>query len=265
MEQKIIKKNNVRFLGNGSKTILFVHGYGCDQSMWRYITPSFENDYKIILIDLVGSGYSDTSFYDFDKYTKLDAYADDIIEICYELKLSNVILVGHSVSATICTIACNKAPKLFDKLIMICPSPKYINDEGYLGGFTKADIDMLLESLDTNHLTWSHNVAPLIMSNNDRPELKEEWETSFCRMNPSISKHFAKVIFLGDNRKDFLKLKTQSLTIQSKNDSLVPLDVRKYLDAQMLNSTLTVLDTSGHCPHLSNPDLTIKAMRAFLN
>jgi sigma-B regulation protein RsbQ len=195
MQQIITKKNNIRFLGKGTKTLLFVHGYGCDQSMWRNLVPKFEDKFKIILIDLVGSGESDSSFYDFKLYNTLDSYASDIIDICKEFNLSDIVLIGHSVSATICALACIQEPQLFSKLIMVCPSPRYINDEGYNGGFNRGDIDDLLESLDTNYNTWSHSVAPLIMSNLDRPELSDEWKSSFCKNRPIYFKAFCQGYF----------------------------------------------------------------------
>ncbi len=264
MLKTILARNYINIHGDGSKVILFVHGYGCDQHMWRFITPYFKDDYKIVLIDLVGSGKSDEKAYDFDKYGSLEGYADDILEICEVLDLKDVIFVGHSVSAIIGLLTALKRPSLFKKLIMIGPSPRYINDDEYFGGFSQEDIDELLETLDANFLGWSSAMAPVIMGNADRPELAEELEHSFCQNNPEIARHFAKVTFLGDNRSDLDKLRTETLIIQSKSDAIASLKIGQYVHAHIAESKLVVLDSTGHCPHLSAPDQTIEAMKHYL-
>lgn len=264
MLEKLITKNNITIHGTGSKSMFLVHGYGCDQNMWRFITPQFKNDYKIILIDLVGSGKSDEKSYDYDKYSSLEGYATDVIEICDVLGLKNVCLVGHSVSAMIAALAALKRPSLFKKLIMIGPSPRYINDDNYFGGFSQNDINNLMETLDSNYLGWSSAMAPVIMGNPDRPELAAELEDSFCQNNPEIARHFAKVTFLGDNRNDLKKLTTDTLIIQSKNDAIASLKVGQFVHDNIAKSKLVVLETTGHCPHLSAPNLTIKAMKKYL-
>jgi sigma-B regulation protein RsbQ len=264
MIEDLIAKNNITILGTGSTYILLVHGYGCDQNMWRYIVPQFKDNYKIILIDLVGSGKSDENAYDFDKYSSLEGYADDIVEICDALHLKDFCLVGHSVSAIIGALVALKRPALLTKLVMICPSPRYINDGNYFGGFSQNDIDELMETLDSNYLGWSSTIAPIIMGNPDRPELAAELVHSFCQNNPEIAKHFAKVTFLGDNRKDLQKLTTETLIIQSKTDMIASNEVGKYVHDNITNSELVTLDTNGHCPHLSAPDETIEAMKEYL-
>jgi sigma-B regulation protein RsbQ len=264
MLEKIIARNNIKILGTGSKSMFLVHGYGCDQNMWRYITPEFKDDYKIILIDLVGSGKSDVNSYDYDKYSSLEGYATDIIEICDVLNLKDVCLVGHSVSSIIGLLAAIKRPALFKKLIMIGPSPRYINDAEYFGGFSQNDIDDLIATLDANYLGWSSAMAPIIMGNPDRPELAAELEESFCQNNPKIARHFAKVTFLGDNRNDLKKLKTDALIIQSKTDAIASLKVGQFVHEHIANSSLVVLETTGHCPHLSEPNKTIEAMKQYL-
>jgi sigma-B regulation protein RsbQ len=264
MLKKLIKKNNITILGTGSRSMLLVHGYGCDQNMWRHITAQFEDDYKIILIDLVGSGKSDDDAYDYDKYSSLEGYADDIVEICDALNLKDVCFVGHSVSAMIGVLAALKRPSLFKQLIMICPSPRYINDDHYYGGFSQNDIDELMETLDSNYLGWSSAMAPVIIGNADRPELAEELEQSFCQNNPEIAQHFAKVTFLGDNRSDLEKLTNKTLIIQSKTDAIASNEVGEYVHANISNSELVTLDTTGHCPHLSAPNETIEAMKEYL-
>jgi len=244
--------------------MFLVHGYGCDQNMWRFIIPQFKDDYKIILIDLVGSGKSDENSYDYDKYSSLEGYADDVLEICDALNLKDVYLVGHSVSAMIAALAAIKRPALFKKLIMIGPSPRYINDDDYFGGFSQKDIDDLMETLDSNYLGWSSAMAPVIMGNADRPELAAELEESFCQNNPEIARHFAKVTFLGDNRNDLKKLTTDTLIVQSKIDAIASVKIGQFVHDNISNSKLVVLETTGHCPHLSAPNLTIEAMKQNL-
>ena len=264
MLQKLVARNNITIQGTGSKSMFLVHGYGCDQNMWRYITPQFKEDYRIILIDLVGSGKSDENAYDYDKYSSLEGYADDIIEICDALNAKDVCFVGHSVSAMIGVLAAIKRPTLFEKLIMIGPSPRYINDAVYFGGFSQNDIDDLMETLDSNYLGWSSAMAPVIMGNSDRPELAAELEESFCQNNPEIAKHFAKVTFQGDNRSDLSKLTTDTLIIQSKEDAIASVKVGQYVHENIANSKLEILETTGHCPHLSGPNQTIEAMKKHL-
>ena len=264
MKNNVIVRNNVTIQGSGEKTILFANGYGCDQNMWRFITPAFENSFKLILFDHVGSGNADQSAYDYDKYNSLEGYANDIIEICRELSLSNVILVGHSVSSVIIMLAAIKEPELFNKLIMVAPSPCYINQDDYFGGFSKEDIDELVDSLESNYLGWASAITPVIMGTPDKPELTEELTNSFCRNNPDISKHFAKVTFLSDNREDLTKFKQDTLIIQCSKDVIAPIQVGKYMHKMIPHNKLVIIEATGHCPHLSNPKQTIQAMKEFL-
>jgi sigma-B regulation protein RsbQ len=264
MLKTIIDRNNITIHGTGRKSMFMVHGYGCDQNMWRFITPQFRDDYKIILIDLVGSGKSDENSYDYDKYSSLEGYADDIIEICDALNLEDICFVGHSVSAMIGLLAAIKKTSLFNKLIMIGPSPRYINIKNYFGGFSQNDIDDLMETLDSNYLGWSSAMASVIMDNADRPELAAELEESFCQNNPKIARHFARVTFLGDNRSDLKKLTTDTLIIQSKTDAIASIKVGQFVHDNISNSKLEVLETTGHCPHLSAPSQTIEAMKKHL-
>jgi sigma-B regulation protein RsbQ len=264
MTTNIKARNNIKIQGTGSTSMFLVHGYGCDQNMWRFITPEFKEDYKIILIDLVGSGKSDKNAYDYEKYSTLEGYANDIIEICDDLNLQDVCYVGHSVSAVIGLLAVVKRPELFKKLIMIGPSPHYMNTDDYLGGFSRSDINDLMETLDSNYLGWSSAMASVIMGNADRPELAAELEESFCQNNPKIAKHFAKVTFLGDNRSDLARLTTDTLIIQSKIDAIASIEVGQFVHDQITNSKLVVLETTGHCPHLSAPKETVEAMKHYL-
>lgn len=260
----VLKRNNVVVTGRGETPMLFAHGYGCDQNMWRFVVPAFLDDYKIILFDHVGFGQSEIDDYSPRKYGSLQAYADDILEICQALNLKEVIFVGHSVSAMIGILAANKAPRLFQKLVLIAPSPRYINDATYTGGFEREAIMGILESLDGDYLSWSHSMAPIIMGNADRPELGNELTASFCQSNPEISRNFAYLTFLSDGREDVKKVKTSSLIVQCQEDVIAPLEVGQYMHQTMANSKLVVIDATGHCPNLSAPDETIAAMKDFL-
>jgi sigma-B regulation protein RsbQ len=259
-----LERNNVKVEGRGHTPMVFAHGFGCDQHMWRFITPAFKNDYKIVLFDHVGAGNSDYGAYNRTKYNTLQGYANDLLEILEELALEDVLFVGHSVSAMIGVLAAIKAPERFQKLVLIGPSPCYINDGAYVGGFSREDIEGLLDSLDSNYLGWSSAMAPVIMGNPDRPELGEDLTNSFCRTNPEIAKHFAQVTFLSDNRVDLPKLATEALILQCSEDVIAPLEVGQYVHHQVPNSRLVVLRATGHCPHVSEPEETIAAIKSFL-
>jgi sigma-B regulation protein RsbQ len=244
--------------------MLFAHGFGCDQNMWRHIAPEFVDEYRVVLFDHVGAGGSDLLAYDRAKYSSLDGYAADVLEICRELELRDVIFVGHSVSAMIGVLAAASEPERFAKLILVGPSPRYIDDEGYEGGFTREDIDGLLDSLDSNFLGWSHTYAPAIMGRPDRPELGEELTNSFCRTDPEIARHFARVTFLSDNRSDLGRVDTPSLVLQCSDDIIAPLSVGEYVHEHLANSELVQMQAKGHCPNLSAPEETVEAIRKFL-
>ena len=261
----VVKRNNVILKGKGKEVIMFAHGFGCDQNMWRYITPAFEENYKIVLFDHVGAGASDLKAYSKVKYESLEGYADDILEIAQELKLEDIIFVGHSVSAVMGIIAAQKKPKLFKSLILVGPSPSYINEGDYTGGFTRSQIDELLESLDQNHLGWSMTMAPVIMGNPERKELGEELANSFCRTDPEIAKHFARTTFLTDKRSILSNSITPSLILQCSNDVIAPIAVGEYMHRHMANSKLVIMKATGHCPNLSAPGETIQAITDFLN
>ena len=210
-----VKRNNVRVSGKeGGQPMLFAHGFGCDQHMWRYVTPAFEADYRIVLFDHVGAGRSDHTAYSPSKYSTLSGYADDVLEICAELELTDVIFVGHSVSSMIGVLAAARQPERFAKLVLVGPSPRYINDDGYVGGFTREDIEELLDSLDSNYLGWSRAMAPVIMGVPERPELGEELTDSFCRTDPEIARRFARVTSLSDNRDDLASVNVPTLVLQ---------------------------------------------------
>jgi sigma-B regulation protein RsbQ len=260
----VLSRNNVKVQGRGKQPMIFSHGYGCDQNMWRFITPAFEDRYKIILFDHVGHGKSNAMTFDQTKYGSLQGYADDVLAICRELDLKDVIFVGHSVSAMIGALAAIQEPERFDRLILIGPSPRYIDDGDYVGGFKPEDIEGLLDFLDSNHLGWSSTMAPVIMGNPDRPELGEELTNSFCRTDPEIAKHFARVTFLSDNRADLPSVKTKALILQCSQDAIAPEVVGRYMHQNLQDSELVLMKATGHCPNLSAPEETIAAMEAFL-
>lgn len=260
-----ITRNNAIVKGTGTQAIMFAHGYGCDQNMWRYVTPAFEEDYKIILFDHVGGGGSDLTSYTYDKYDKLEGYAEDIIELSKELDLNEIIFVGHSVSALIGIIASIQSPELFKSLILVGPSPSYINDADYVGGFTREQIDELLEALDNNHLGWSISMAPVIMGNPEREELSEELANSFCRMNPSIAKQFARTTFLSDKREILSQVIIPTLILQCSNDVIAPEEVGNYMNQRIANSQLVLMKATGHCPNLSAPEETITIIKEYLS
>jgi sigma-B regulation protein RsbQ len=261
---QVLQRNNVTVLGEGTQPMVLAHGYGCDQHMWRFITPAFAADYRIVLFDHVGAGRSDLAAYDPQKYSSLQGYADDVLEICTQLQLRDVVFVGHSVSAMIGVLAALREPSRFARLILIGPSPRYVNANDYTGGFTEKDIRDLLEFQDSNYLGWSSTLAPVIMGNPERPELSEELTNSFCRTDPEIAKQFAAVTFLSDNRSDLPGVRVPTLILQCQEDAIAPLPVGEFVQAQIPRSELTILNATGHCPHLSAPAETIQAMKAFL-
>jgi sigma-B regulation protein RsbQ len=265
MVAEVLVRNNVTISGNpAGRPMMFAHGFGCDQNMWRFVAPGFEDRYRVVLFDYVGAGASDLSAYDPERYAGLDGYAADVIEICEALELTDVVFVGHSVSAMVGVLAAAAAPERFGALVLIGPSPRYINDGDYVGGFTEDDIADLLASLDSNYLGWSSAMAPVIMGNPDRPELGAELTASFCRTDPEIQKRFARVTFLSDNRDDLARAKVPALVLQCSDDVIAPDAVGRYVHRHMSGSQLVKLQASGHCPNLSAPEETIAAISSFL-
>jgi sigma-B regulation protein RsbQ len=261
----VLKRNHVNVSGRGVQPMLFAHGFGCDQNMWRFIVPAFENDYRLVLFDYVGAGKSDLSAYDPVRYSTLDGYASDILDICEALDLRDVILVGHSVSSMAGLLAVKRQPERFARLIMIGPSPRYINDSEYVGGFERQEIEGLLDLMDKNFIGWAGFLAPVIMKNEDRPELGRELQESFCSTDPKIARRFAEVTFFGDNRADLGGLAVPSLILQCSEDAVAPIEVGNYLARTVPGSTLKIMRATGHCPHLSHPEETIEAIRDYLN
>lgn len=264
MNNRIILRNNIKIFGRGQQPMMFAHGFGCDQNMWRFITTAFEEKYKIILFDYVGAGKSDLNAYNAERYADLNGYALDVIEICQALNLKDVVFVGHSVSSMIGLLAAVKEPLYFSKLILVGPSPCYINNEGYIGGFERKDIEELLDTMDKNYIGWANFLAPAIMKNPDKPELGQELTDSFCSTDPLIAKQFAKATFFSDNRKDLSKLKIPALIMQCSDDLIAPYGVGEYLESNLEKGTLKVLKATGHCPHMSHPEETIDVIKEYL-
>jgi sigma-B regulation protein RsbQ len=261
----ITRKHNIQLSGaRDARPMLFAHGYGCDQSMWRYITPAFEASHQLVLFDHVGAGKSDLAAYDRVRYSRLEGYAEDVLQICYELDLRDVIFVGHSVSSMIGVLAALRDSSRFGALVLVAPSPCYINDGDYHGGFSRGDIDGLLDTLDANYLGWAQAITPVIMGTPDRPQLVDELTNSFCRTDPEIAKHFAHVTFTSDVRAELPKVTVPSLIVQVTQDAIAPVTVGEYMHRVMPRSQLTLIETTGHCPHLSAPEPTIRAIQAFL-
>lgn len=264
MTQDIVSRNNVTIIGKGSQTIMFAHGFGCDQNMWRYVTPAFLDDYRVVLFDYVGCGKSDLSAYNVERYSKLEGYAQDVLEVCQALNLEDVIFVGHSVSSMIGVLAAIEQPRMFSSMILIGPSAKYVNDEKYLGGFSQEDLEGLLDVMDSNYIGWANFLAPVVMKNGDRPELTEELEESFCSTDPVITRKFAEVTFFSDNREDLANLTLPCLVLQCSEDAIAPDEVGLYVHHQIKGSTFIKMEATGHCPHMSHPDETIQLIQKFL-
>lgn len=265
-----LKRNNVKVEGSGCDTMVFIHGFGCDQTMWKLVEPEFRRDFKTVCYDLTGCGKSDINRYDFTEYSTLQGHVNDLLRIIGELDLTSVTLVGHSVSAMTGLIASIQAegsapshPR-FRRHVMVGPSPCYINDGDYKGGFERAEIESLLETLDLNYLGWARSMAPAIMGNPERPELAQELAEAFCSNDPAIASHFARVTFYGDNRKDLPSNKLPTLILQCSQDVIAPLTVGEYMHRHMPNSKLVVMEATGHCPQLSAPQEFISCMRNFI-
>jgi sigma-B regulation protein RsbQ len=259
-----LERNNVQVIGSGSSTLVFAHGFGCDQTMWRLLAPAFAERFKVVLFDLVGSGGSELRAYDRHKYSSLQGHADDVIEIIEATGAGPAIFVGHSVSAMIGMLAGISAPGLFKGQVMIGPSPCYINDGDYTGGFVRADIEDLLTTLDGNYLGWASNMAPAIMGAPEQPELGVELTNSFCRTDPEIARHFARVTFTSDHRADVFRHNAPTLILQCSDDFIAPCSVGEYLHAQWPQSSLRIVQNIGHCPHLSAPHACAEAISEFV-
>lgn len=261
----VLKRNNVHVKGNGKQFIIFAHGFGCDQNTWRYVADSFKDDFKVVLFDYVGAGKSDLTAYDSKKYSSLQGFAQDVLDICTALNIKDAIFVGHSVSCMIGALASLQQPSYFKQLVMVGPSARYINDANYTGGMELSDLEALFEVMDSNYLGWSAMLAPAIMGNPDKPQLGEDLTNSFCATNPDMARNFARVTFLSDNRADLPKLIVKSLTLQCAEDIITPTVVGEYILKNTPNNEMVMLEATGHCPHLSAPDEVIRSIKNFIN
>ncbi|MDX1419216.1 MAG: alpha/beta hydrolase [Rubricoccaceae bacterium] len=264
MTADILARNNVTVTGRGTQPMLFAHGFGCDQTMWRFVAPAFEEDYRVVLFDYVGSGRSDLGAYDPERYGSLEGYAQDVLDVCERLDLHEVVFVGHSVSSMIGALAAREAPDRFAHLIMIGPSPCYLNDGDYAGGFDRADLEGLLDLMDKNYIGWANFLAPVVMKNEERPGLTRELEESFCSTDPVAARRFAEATFFSDNRADLAEVPVPALVLQCSEDAIAPDAVGDYVHRHLPRSTFHHLAATGHCPHMSHPEETIGAMKAYL-
>jgi sigma-B regulation protein RsbQ len=264
---KVFQRNNVQVRGQASSSaplIVFAHGFGCDQNLWRFVAPAFEASHRVVLFDHVGAGNSDVSGYSPGKYNSLRAYAADCLEFLAEIGGAPAVFVGHSVSGMIAVLAAIAQPQRFSDLVLICPSPCYINEPGYVGGFEREQIEEMLQVLESNYLGWSSSAAPAFMGNPERPDLGKELAENFCRTDPEIASHFARVTFLSDHRADLALVETPTLILDCKEDFVAPPEVGQYMQRSIRHSQLLTLDATGHCPNLSAPEETIAAIRNYL-
>ena len=251
--------------GRGTRPVVFAHGFGCDQNMWRFVAPAFEEGYRVVLFDYVGSGKSDLRAYDPARYSSLQGYARDVLDVCRALRLRDVLFVGHSVSGVVGLLASIKEPGLFSRIVMVGPSPCYINDPpDYRGGFERADIEGLLDLMDKNYIGWANFLAPVVMKNHGRPELARELEESFCSTDPHVARRFAEATFLSDNRGDLPRVSVPSLIMQCSEDAVAPAEVGEYLRRNLPGSTFRQLEATGHCPHMSHPEETARVIKEYL-
>lgn len=265
MAVNVRARNNVTIVGvENGPTVMLAHGFGCDQHLWRAVTDLLAPTCRVVLFDHVGAGASDPGAWDEASYSSLDTYARDVVEIVVELGLTDVVFVGHSVASMIGVLAATARPDLFARLVLLAPSPRYLDDGEYRGGFSRADIDELLDSLDSNYLGWSASMAPVVMGNPDRPELGEELTESFCRTDPSCARAFARATFLSDNRADLAQVVTPTLVVDCAHDALAPRSVGRFVHESIVGSTQITLDATGHCPHVSHPGITAEAILKFV-
>ncbi|WP_301110136.1 alpha/beta hydrolase [Sporosarcina sp.] len=264
MTNDVIKRNNVHIIGSGEKTIVFAHGFGCDQTVWKNITPSFEKEYRVVLFDYVGSGSSDKLAYSTERYNTLHGYAQDVIEVCDALDLHSILYVGHSVSGMIGALASIQRPDLMKKLIMIGPSPHYINEPDYHGGFDREDIDELLDMMEMNYKEWAKYLAPIAMMNEDRPHLSEDFEHMLYTNDPTIARQFAEATFTSDFRAELSSVPAETLILQTIEDAIAPVEVGEYMQKRIPDSELVIMKAKGHNPHISHPEETTEEIKRFI-
>lgn len=264
MMNDILKRNNVNIVGSGEKVLVLAHGFGCEQSMWRYILPAFTQDYQVVLFDYVGSGNSDLTAYDPEKYNQLEGYAEDVVDVIEALHLSDVTFIGHSVSAMIGLLAANQRPELITDLVMIGPSPCYLNTGDYQGGFDESDINDMLEMMEMNFEGWASYMAPLGMEASVEDPKVRDLENTFVSNEPGIARQFAEVTFFSDYRHILAETEVKAFILQCSHDSIVPIEIGSYLNENLKNSELLVMETKGHYPHISHPEQTIEAIKTYL-
>lgn len=260
----VLERNNVRITGGGDKTIVFAHGFGCDQLVWKEVIEEFKAEYRVVTFDYVGSGQSDKQAYSKDRYSSLHGYKQDLLEVCASLEGENFIFVGHSVSSMIGMLASIERPALFSKLVMIGPSPYYMNEPGYRGGFDRADISELLDMMEVNYKEWAKYLAPVAMRNEDRPELTENFEQLLCSNDPLIARQFAEVTFTSDMRSELEKLTVPTLIMQTQFDAIAPLEVGHYVRDHIPESRLVIMEAMGHNPHISDAAETVAVIKEYL-
>ena len=261
----VLERNNVKVSGTGQKAIVFAHGFGCDQTMWRFVAPAFEDDYRVVLFDLTGAGQSDLSAYDFERYSDLSAHAQDLVEICDALELEKPIVVGHSVSAITAGIAAADNPGRFERVIMVSPSPCFLNDGEYNGGVEKDDLLQVIDFMQENYLGWAEQLAPTIAGEPAEGDASRMLTQSFCRTNPDIARHFGRVTFLSDRRADMERITTPTLILQCDDDAVAPVAVGDWMYGTMTGATLRVVEAVGHCPHMTAPQKTIREIKRYLS
>lgn len=260
----ILKRNNVRVTGHGEKTLVFGHGFGCDQQVWNNTIVKFEANYRVVTFDYVGSGNSDKSAYSQERYSTLEGYKQDLLEVCAALELEGLIFIGHSVSSMIGLLASIEQPKLMEKMIMIGPSPYYMNEPGYNGGFEQSDIDELLDMMEINYKEWAKYLAPVVMQNEERPQLAEDFEELLCSNDPMIARQFANVTFTSDLRDHLDKVTVPTLILQPKFDAIVPVEIGAYIHEKIAGSKLVMMEAVGHNPHLSDVEETVTCIKRYL-
>jgi sigma-B regulation protein RsbQ len=265
MALSILQRNNVKVLGDGEETLILAHGFGSDQTAWRYQIPELQTRYRIVLFDHVGAGKSDFDAYSPRRYSSLYSYAEDLLDLCAVLKLNQCGLVGHSVSGMVSLLAALVEPDRFSKLIFISASPRYLNDVGYMGGFEQTDLDALYAAMSSNYYAWASGFAPIAMRNPDKPELATEFANTLAAIRPDIAQAVARVIFQSDHRADLPKLKVPTFILQASDDVAVPMQVGQYMAAKIPKSQYIPIDATGHLPHLSAPDTVSRAIAKCLS
>jgi sigma-B regulation protein RsbQ len=266
MTADVLARNHVRITGDpqARRTLVFANGFGCDQSVWRWVAPAFADEHRVVTFDYVGSGKSDLGAWSPVRYGSLEGYASDVLEVGRALDLRDAIFVGHSVSSMIGVLASLRDPGMFSDLVLVGPSPRYVNDGAYVGGFERRDIDDLLGLMDRNFVGWASALAPVIMGNADRPELASDLHASFCAADPVAARRFAEVAFLSDNRADLPRVTARTLVLQCSEDAIAPRTVGEHCHRHIAHSSFVQLQATGHCPHLSAPDEVVTIIRRWL-